>query len=158
MPYIPPQLRKPKTENELMTESMTIVQEKSDKHFPILCSNLPVVSQSSLSYSEKMKEWDEKRKQSEINEYVEKEMAKYHEKAMREEEYERSSLPVFASKPKKVEEPRVEPLPEVPKEDEWIKVEKRYKPRKNVIKQEETAIEDDFDHLVRDEEGSNVRF
>jgi hypothetical protein len=155
MAYVPPRLRKEKTIDEKNEEAMKIVQEASDKHFPSLGTNVPIVSRGTIAYGEKAKEWEQKRIESELKDRVDARMAEYRAEKKKQEELERSVMPNFS---RRREEPKVMPLPVVeppppaiPLEDEWITVEKKIrKPKKEVNYEEE--YDDKYDHLAEDQE------
>jgi len=155
MAYVPPRLRKEKTVDQKIEESIKTIREASDKDFPSLSGNGPVVSRATVSYAEKAKEWEQKRIESEIKDRVDARMAEYQIEKKKQEELERSVMPNFI---RRREEPKVMPLPVVeappiPVEDEWITVQKKpRKPKKEINYDDEPEYHDTYDHLAEDQE------
>lgn len=156
--YVPPRLRKELTVDQKLEESIKIVQEGNDKHFPSLMGNAPAIAKTIISYGAKAKEWEEKRQAIELKERVDARMAEYKaEKARQEEEeyramnYHRMRRNAIAPAPPPTPTPvTIEVKPKA--EDEWITVEK--KPRK--AKKERTFDEetefDNYEGLAEDQD------
>jgi hypothetical protein len=154
MPYIPPSMRKPKTEADKLEETVKIIQEASDKHFPQLGNSGPVRSQSSISYAAKALEWEQKRVEVELKE---REDAFRAENRARKEEQDRLMLLPFGrqSTAKVMPAPiPVKPTPSLPAiPDEWTTVEKKVrKPKKEKNLEDEPEYNDKFDHLAEDQD------
>jgi hypothetical protein len=156
--YIPPRLRKELTVDQKVEESIKIVQEGSDKHFPSLGGGGPVVARANLSYGAKAKEWEEKRQAIELKERVDARMAEYKaEKARQEEEEYRAMnyhrLRHNAQPPAPTPKPTPVTVEVEPKaEDEWTTVQR--KPRK-AKKEPNFDAEPEFDNyegLAEDQE------
>jgi|UniRef100_A0A6C0B199 hypothetical protein len=151
MAYVPPSLRKEKTVDQKKEEAMKIVQDASDKHFPVLGDSAPIVSRSTIAYGEKAKEWEQKRIETEIRERVDARMAEIREEK-RKQELESSIMPNFN---RKREAPKVMPLPapEPNEKNEWTTVQKKpYRPKKKVEHVDEPQYDDKFEHLAQDQE------
>jgi hypothetical protein len=151
--YVPPSMRKELTVDQKLEESINVVRERNDKDFPLLGGSQPVVNKSNLEYSQKAKEWEEKRQAFEIKERVDARMAEIKAEKDRREKEEMELLPVFRKRRNAV----VETAPPVvieakPKaEDEWVTVDRKpYKPKK-ANQAEATVSFDDFDGLVVDD-------
>uniref|UniRef100_A0A6C0B1C9 Uncharacterized protein n=1 Tax=viral metagenome TaxID=1070528 RepID=A0A6C0B1C9_9ZZZZ len=156
--YVPPKLRKELTVDEKLEESIKIVQEGSDKHFPSLGGNTPMIAKSIISYGAKAKEWEEKREAIELKERVDARMTEYKaEKARQEEEEYRAFHSHRMRRNAIVPEPTPRPTPvtvEVkPKaEDEWTTVQKKpRKPKKEVNLDEEPDF-DNYEGLAEDQD------
>jgi hypothetical protein len=140
MAYVPPKLRKEKTIDEKNEESMKILQEASDKHFPSLSGNAPTISRTTLSYAEKAKEW-------ELKDRIDARMAQIREEKNRQDELEQVTITTRTRElPKPMPLSIVVPPPVIPREDEWIRVEKKVrKPKKEINYDDELAYRDDLD-------------
>jgi len=140
--YIPPKLRKEQTEDEKLEESVKIVQESSDHHFPILGGISQVAKSPVLDYGAKALEW-------EIKARVDARMAEYKAEKERQEaeEIRITCIPNF-NQIKTVPLPIVEEeVVEIKNEDEWTFVQpKRRKPKKEKVFEEEL----DYDGFIPD--------
>jgi hypothetical protein len=157
MAYVPPNRRKPKTEDEKHNESLQIIRECSDKHFPSLGGSGPVVSRGTISYGEKAKEWEQKRIETEIKDRVDARMAEYQAEKKKQQELECIAMPNFSRRREAhivMPLPVVEPvLPKLPAEEEWVTVEKKLRKPKNEINyDDEPRYDEKYDHLAQDED------
>jgi hypothetical protein len=156
MAYVPPNRRKEKTIDQKNDDSIKIVQEASDKHFPSLGGGGPVVSRSTISYGEKAKEWEQKRIESEIKDRVDARMAQIRQERMKQEEVDRSTMPNFNRKqhaPKLMPLPAPVPLPERQVQSEWTTIQKKVrKPKKEINFDEEPDYDNKYDHLAEDQD------
>jgi hypothetical protein len=154
--YVPPSLRKELSADQMLEESIKIVQEGSDKHFPSLGGGGQVVVKSNLSYGAKAKEWEERRQAIELKERVNARMAEYKADKARQEEEEYKALHSHRMR-RNALPPTPKPVPvtiEVkPKdEDEWITVQKKpRKPKKEVNLDEEPEF-DNYEGLAEDQD------
>jgi hypothetical protein len=111
------------------------------------------VKKSNLEYSQKAKEWEEKRQAFEIKERVDARMAEIKAEKDRREKEQMELLPVFRKRRNAVVEIAPPLVTEAkPKaEDEWVTVDRKpYKPKK-ANQGEATVSFDDFDGLVADD-------
>ena len=162
MAYVPPNRRKPKTENERILE----MNKSPEKHFPSLNGNVAVASHATISYGGKAKEWEQKRIESEENERIDAMMAKMREEKMKRDEYDRSMTMhgiLSRREDHHVEdtyqsesEHEAEPEPVAPEKDEWTVVKRKHKKTKNDLKFDEDKPEYDntYDHLVEPDDDS----
>jgi hypothetical protein len=151
MPYIAPHLRKEPTKDEANAEAIKVISEGSDHHFPQLGRN-GVTERSDTSM-----QWENIRTQSEIRSRVDARMAEHFERKRQEEEITYATLRRVAPQPKPVirrQEEELEPVPEVPAEDEWIEVKKKArKPKKK--KSSDSENEDiDIQNFIDNDESS----
>ena len=156
--YVPPRLRKELTADQKLEESIKIVSEGSDKHFPSLGGNAPVIAKANLSYGAKAKEWEEKREAIELKERVDARMAEIKAEKARQEEEEYKALHYHRSR-RTVPPPPPTPTPvtiEVkPKaEDEWTTVEKKPRKQKKEINYDVEPEFDNYEGLAEDQESS----
>jgi len=156
--YVPPRLRKELTADQKAEESIKIIQEGSEQHFPSLGGGGPVIAKANLSYGAKAKEWEEKREAIELKERVDARMAEYKAEKARKEQEEYQAFHFHRSRhvvPPPVPTPK--PLPvtaEVkPKaEDEWTMVQKKpRKPKKEPNFEAEPEF-DNYEGLAQDQE------
>jgi hypothetical protein len=149
MAYVPPNRRKPKTEDQKVQEMI----KSPEKHFPSLNGNAPLVAHSAISYGGKAKEWEEKRIESEEKERLDARMAEIREQRKRQEDYDRSVI--MSRYTYKYDEPEMveseaEDEPVAPEDDGWTVVKRKHKKTKKDIKYDEDKPEEDntYDHLV----------
>jgi hypothetical protein len=158
--YVPPRLRKELTVDQKAEESIKIVQEGSDKHFPSLAGGGPVIAKANLSYGAKAKEWEEKRQAIELKERVDARMAEYKaEKARQEEEeykamnYHRVRRNAIAPIPIPTPTPTPVTIEVKPKaEDEWTVVQKKPRKPKKAPNFDEEPDFDNYEGLAQDQE------
>jgi hypothetical protein len=151
MAYVPPNRRKPKTEEQRILE----MNKSPEKHFPSLGGNVAVASHSTISYGGKAKEWDQKRIESEENERINAMMAQMREEKRKRDEYDLSMTMhgiLSRRQDDHVEQmPEQEAEPEPAREqDEWTVVKRKHKKTKKDLKFDEDKPEYDntYDHLV----------